>query len=82
MNTENDRQRAAVAATGPAQPLIAAQFAWQQLFWQTASAPWGMFWSRSLQAPLAACHASAPHGHHQLEVPPSVAADGEHALFA
>lgn len=82
MTTENDRQRAAVAPTGPAQPLIAAQFAWQQLFWQTALAPRRMFWSRSLQAPLAACHASAPDGHDQLEVPPAVAADGEHALFA
>lgn len=82
MSTENDILRAPVAATEPAQNLIAVQFVWQELFWQMALAPWRTFWSQASHTPLAACHAVAPDGHDQLEVPPSVAADGEHALFA
>ena len=82
MTIETDRVQPNLPPTGPAQQLITTQFVWQQLFWQMALAPWRRCWSQSSHAPLAFCHAAAPDGHNQLEVPPSVAADGEHALFA
>ena len=81
MNTPVDQVPAA-SATSFLQRFGEAQLAWQQLCWRLTVAPWNGAWLRRPVIHAVAVKPIAPAGHELLEVPPAVAADGEHALFA
>lgn len=70
------------AAPSPLQQMVGLQFAWQQLFWRMQMSVFSGAWLAGRPAPVVAEAKLPADQHGQLAIPPAVAAEGEHGLFA
>ena len=82
MITQEDHARQLPSRGNYLRQLGEFQLAWTQLFWRLSLGAWSSSWFARPPVPSVTDHTAAPGEHSQLAVPPTVATDGEPALFA